>query len=120
MFTSIKRLPITKAYFQGQFCNICKCPDAHFYYIKIRIAKRKKKSFFWLSDLSSKIVFKFAVSFRYWSLQTTHSYLENKVYDIFLLSIVLWYNFTTILTMKVYSNRKYCNKFSLITTSSKW
>ena len=74
-----KKLPITKAYFQGQFCNICKCPDAHFYYIKIRIAKRKKnkRSFFWLSDLSSKIVFKFAVSFRYWSLQTTHSYFRK-------------------------------------------
>ena len=76
-----KKLPITKAYFQGQFCNICKCPDAHFYYIKIRIAKKMKtRSFFWLSDLSSKTVFKFAVSFRCWSLQTTHSYLENKVY----------------------------------------
>ena len=75
-----KKLLTTKAYFQGQFCNICKCPDAHFYYIKIRIAKKKKKSFFWLSDLSSKIVFKFAVLFRYWSLQATHSYLENRVY----------------------------------------
>ena len=41
-----KKLPITKAYFQGQFCNICKCPDAHFYYLhQNKNCKREEKKF---------------------------------------------------------------------------